>query len=143
MTNGGLLQSVQMSLVTEEESGREKGLVWSRRLLLVELCDSESRRLCSSDSEEIMFLVQSGVSLGIPPLRENCNVAEIYRKAVQGLKTAWVEARAEARAMFVQCDANIVHIKQSQLQPRTAGGDKAFPKSHWHSLPKGLENTGQ
>lgn len=45
--------------------------------------------------------------------------------------------------MFVQCDTNIVHIRQSQQQPRAAGGNKAFQKSHWHSLPRGLGNTRQ
>lgn len=76
---------------------------------------SETERLCLSNSEEIMFLVQSCKTVTaweVTPLQEDCNLDKIYRKTVKDLRIAWFETRDEAQTVLGQCDANIVHIKQ-------------------------------
>ena len=92
-----------------------------------------------------MFLVRSYKTVTaweVTSLQENCNLGKIYRKTVQDLRIAWFEARDKAQTMLVQCDANIVRLKQErQQQQRTVGGNKAFRKKHWHALPKGRGNT--
>lgn len=62
-----------------------------------------------------MFLVQSYKTVTawkVTPLQESCNSDKIYRKTVEDLRVAWFEARGEAQTMLVQCDADIVQLKQ-------------------------------
>lgn len=84
---------------------------------------SETRRLFLKF--RVMFLVQSYkmvTAWEVTPLQENCNLDKIYRKTVPDLRIAWFEARHEAQMTLVQCDANIVHVKQERQQLQRIAG---------------------